>query len=80
MTTRRLTYKDRIVTDPGILVGKPVIRGTRISVELILEYLSRNPNLDEFFADYPDLTIADVQAALAYAHALVRDAFADGRR
>ena len=80
MTAKQPTYNDRIVTDPDILLGKPVIKGTRISVELILEYLSRNPNLDEFFADYPDLSVTDVQAALAYAHGIVRDMTAATRR
>jgi uncharacterized protein (DUF433 family) len=65
------TYLERIVTDPTILTGKPSIKGTRISVELVLAYLAGNPNFDEFFADYPDLTMADVQACFAYAHQLM---------
>ena len=60
-------YHDRITSDPAILVGKPVIRGTRISVEVILEQLALNPDTDELFAAYPDLTLDDVKAALAYA-------------
>ncbi len=71
MVTESSKYQERIITDPEILVGKPVIKGTRISVELVLEYLARNPNFDEFFTDYPDLTMADVQAVLAYARDLV---------
>jgi uncharacterized protein (DUF433 family) len=71
MTVERPTYQDRIVADPAILVGKPVVRGTRISVELVLEYLAHNPNFDELFADYPRLTMEDVQACLAYAQAQV---------
>ncbi len=67
MTADRTSKEERIVCDPAILVGKPTIRGTRVSVELILEYLANNPNFDDFFADYPELTMADVQAALAYA-------------
>jgi len=62
----------RIHADPAILVGKPVVRGTRISVELILDWLSGSFDLDEFFAAYPDLTIEDVQAALAFARDAVR--------
>ncbi|MGH2351423.1 MAG: DUF433 domain-containing protein [Chloroflexota bacterium] len=61
----------RIVTDPDILVGKPVVKGTRISVELVLEYLAQTPDLDELFADYPELTREDVQAVLAYARGVV---------
>ena len=59
------------MTDPEILAGKPVITGTRVPVALVLEYLANTPNFEEFFADYPELTIADVQACLAYAQALV---------
>jgi uncharacterized protein (DUF433 family) len=67
MSTERPIYHERIITDPAILVGKPVIRGTRISVEVILEQLALNPDTDELFAAYPDLTLDDVKAALAYA-------------
>jgi len=59
-------YHERIVCDPAILVGKPTIRGTRISVELIVQRLAQNPDLDDLFAAHPRLTIEDVEAALAY--------------
>ncbi len=62
---------DRIVQDPAILAGKPVIKGTRISVEVVLDYLAINPEFDEFLADYPQLTMDDVKACLSFAHALV---------
>ena len=65
---RRAPYTDRIVQDPEILVGKPVVKGTRLSVELILGHLAENPDLDELFAAYPRLTVEDVKAVLAYAH------------
>lgn len=71
MAKEQPTYHNRIVIDPDILVGKPVVKGTRIPVDLVLEYLARNPNFNDLFADYPRLTIADVQACFAYAHALV---------
>ena len=71
METERPTYQDRIITDPGILVGKPVVRGTRIPVELVLEHLAENPDLTDLFAAYPRLTLDDVKACLAYAQALV---------
>ena len=64
-------YQDRIVQDPAILVGKPVVKGTRISVEVVIEYLAHNPNFEELFVAYPRLTMADVMACLAYAHRLV---------
>lgn len=61
----QLSY--RIIQDPAVLAGKPVVRGTRIPVELVLEYLANNPNFDELFADYPRLTMEDVKACLTYA-------------
>jgi uncharacterized protein (DUF433 family) len=60
------------VQDPDILSGKPVVKGTRISVEVVLEYLAHNPDFDELFADYPRLTLEDVQACIALAHTLVK--------
>ncbi len=65
-------YKDRIVQDPRILVGKPTIKGTRISVELIVQHLAENPDFNDIFEAYPHITIEDVQACLAYACAKVR--------
>jgi len=68
---RTPTYQERIVQDPQILVGKPVVKGTRISVELVLAKLAANPDVQELFLDYPRLTIDDVKACLAYAEHLV---------
>jgi uncharacterized protein (DUF433 family) len=64
-------YRERITADPRILAGKPVVRGTRIAVSLVLEELAQNPDVDELLAAHPDLTLADVQACLAYAKAIV---------
>ena len=71
MTTKQCLYRERIVADPAILSGKPVVKGTRIPVELVLAKLAANPNFDELFADYPRLTLEDVKACLEYAQALV---------
>ena len=49
-------YQERIVTDPRILAGKPVVKGTRIAVDLVLEELSHNPDIAELLAAHPDLT------------------------
>ena len=68
----RPTYRDRIVTDPDIMLGKPTIRGTRIPVELVLEQLSYNLDPTELFAVYPRLTEDDVKACIAYARDAVR--------
>ncbi len=65
------THEGRIVVDPDVLVGKPIVKGTRISVELVLAHLAENPDLDELFAAYPHLTLDDVKACLAYAGAVV---------
>ncbi|MHB8576049.1 MAG: DUF433 domain-containing protein [Dehalococcoidia bacterium] len=63
---------DRIVEDPNILVGKPTVKGTRISVELVLEQLAYNLDLAELFAAYPDLVEADICACLAFARLAVK--------
>lgn len=60
-------YADRIEINPAIALGKPVIRGTRIPVELILRKLSEGATEADLLDGYPRLTRADVQAALAYA-------------
>src|SRR5437764_12042945 len=62
---------ERITADPRILAGKPVVKGTRIGVDLVLEELSQNPDVHELLAAHPDLTRDDVQACLAYAKAMV---------
>ena len=64
-------HHDRIVADPRILTGKPVVKGTRIAVDLVLEELSHNPDITELLAAHPDLTRDDVQACLAYAKDMV---------
>src|SRR5690242_9366052 len=68
---QRTQHEDRITADPKILGGKPVVRGTRIAVGLVLEELANNPDVNELLAAHPDLTRADVQACLSYAKAMV---------
>lgn len=58
---------DRITIDPAINHGKPVIRGLRYPVEVLLELLSSGMTIDDILADYEDLEREDVLAALAYA-------------
>ena len=72
MPGQRLEHPERIVLDPEILVGKPVVRGTRIPVELVLAKLAANPDIQELFRDYPRLTPEDVQACFEYARMLVQ--------
>ncbi len=69
MTDERLLK--RITANPAIFGGKPIIRGMRISVELILSLLTQGENWDNILADYPDLEIDDIRACLAYAHAVI---------
>lgn len=57
----------RIVSSPDICHGNPVIRGTRIMVWLILEYLANGDSIDDILEAYPDLTREDMLACLAYA-------------
>jgi uncharacterized protein (DUF433 family) len=64
-------YQDRIVVDPTIMVGKPVVRGTRIPVEIVLERLAEDLDMKTLLEDYPRLTQEDVKACLAYAEAIV---------
>ena len=56
---------ERIEINPQILAGKPVIKGTRISVELILRMLSQGISVEEILEEYPHLTEEDVKAALS---------------
>ena len=58
---------DRIVSDPKIMMGKPVIRGTRITVEAILRLLGRSRTVEEIVDAYPGLTAGDIHAAQAFA-------------
>ena len=62
---------ERITANPAIFGGKPIIRGMRISVEMILGLLAQGESTDTILADYPDLIAADIQACLAYAHTIV---------
>jgi uncharacterized protein (DUF433 family) len=62
---------DRITIDPGVLVGKPVIKGTRLSVEFIVGLLAQGWTVDEVLAEYDHIGREDVLACLAYAHQLL---------
>jgi uncharacterized protein (DUF433 family) len=64
---------DRITADPAIFGGKPIVRGMRISVELILSLLAQGKTQQAILDDYPGLEPEDIRACLAYAHAVVAD-------
>jgi len=67
----------RIVVDPNVCFGKPCIRGTRIWVSLILDFLSSGMTIEEIIAEYPQLTKEDVQSALAYGAEMARERYVE---
>jgi uncharacterized protein (DUF433 family) len=73
MAHRSPDYRDRIVQDPKIMVGKPVVRGTRIPVERVLAHLADTPDLGDLFEAFPRLTLDDVGACFAYARDAVEN-------
>lgn len=68
--------EDRVVVNPDICNGKPTIRGTRITVQTILEFLSAGEEVDEILRQYPSLTRADIYACLHFASHLMEHRFA----
>ena len=66
-----MTIYNRIEINPNIMVGKPVIRGTRVPVEIILRKLSEKATEAEILQAYPQLTIEDIQAAIRFAADLI---------
>ena len=66
MKSKRKNGAARISRDPRIMMGKPCIKGTRLTVELILDRLAYHPR-EDLLESYPDLTPEDIQAALLYA-------------
>ena len=62
-----MKWQDRIVVDPKLLVGKPVIKDTRIAVEFVVDLLGRGWTTDQILEEYDHLTADDIQACLAYA-------------
>ncbi len=66
-----MSWQDRIDLDPKVLVGKPVVKGTRISVELVIDLLSAGWSQEQILESYPNLVIEDIRACLAYAGELL---------
>jgi uncharacterized protein (DUF433 family) len=62
-----MDYRDRITIEPGKRGGKPCIRGMRITVYDVLEYLASDMSEEEILRDFPDLTAEDIRACLAFA-------------
>ena len=61
-----MNYKDRIESDSTIMLGKPVIKGTRITVEMVLRKLSEGVSIEELIKSYPNVSKEDIFACLAY--------------
>lgn len=62
-----MSWQDRINVDPSILVGKPVVKGTRIAVELVVDLMAKGWTQEQILDSYPNLTAEDIRACLAYA-------------
>lgn len=60
-------WKERITVDPKVLAGKPIIKGTRIAVEFILDLLANDWTIEKILKNYPQLKREDITAALKYA-------------
>ena len=67
-----MEWSNRITLDADILTGKPVIKGTRLAVEFIIELLAEGWSHDDIIQNYPGITPEDVQACLGYASAVLR--------
>ncbi len=67
-----MSWRDRIVIDPAILVGKPVIKGTRIALEFVLELMAEGWTREQIVRNYPHLTEEDLRAVLHYASDLMK--------
>jgi uncharacterized protein (DUF433 family) len=66
-----MDWRERIAIDPAVLVGKPVVRGTRLAVQLIVDLLAQGWTEQELLSNYPGLTADDIRACLAYASAVL---------
>jgi uncharacterized protein (DUF433 family) len=67
-----MNWHERITVDPQVLVGKPIIKGTRIAVEFVVDLLARGWTVDRVLREYDHLTAEDIQACLAYASEILK--------
>ncbi len=75
-----MDWRERIHSDPDIMGGKPVVRGTRITVELILEYFEDGASVDDILEAYPHVEEADVRAAVSFAREFLHDEASTAQR
>jgi len=66
-------WQERIAVDPNVLVGKPVIRGTRLAVEFIIDLLANGWSTSDIVSNYPGITREDILACLSYASARLHE-------
>jgi len=69
----KINFSDRVAMDPGIMTGKPIIRGTRIPVDMIVRMVAQGIGEKAILEEYPRLTRDDIRAALTYAAGVVAD-------
>lgn len=67
-----MAWQDRITIDPNVLVGKPIVKGTRISVEFVIDLLARGWTTAQVLGEYDHLQPEDIQACLAYASEVLK--------
>ncbi len=67
-----MNWRERIIVDPGVLVGKPIIKGTRISVDFVIDLLARGWTVEQVLKEFDHLKIEDIQACLAYASEIIK--------
>jgi len=67
-----MDWQTRITLNPDILAGKPIIKGTRLAVEFIIDLLAQGWSTDEILRNYPGITAEDIQACLNYASAALK--------
>jgi uncharacterized protein (DUF433 family) len=67
-----MDWRNRVIIDPEILLGKPVIKGTRLAVEFIIDLLAQGWTDADILRNYPGVTREDIQACLAYASTVLR--------
>jgi uncharacterized protein (DUF433 family) len=66
-----MDWKARVVIDPQVLVGKPLVKGTRLSVQFVVDLLAQGWSEQDVLSNYPGLTTSDIRACLAYASAVL---------
>jgi uncharacterized protein (DUF433 family) len=68
---------ERISIDPNVCFGKPCIRGTRIWVSLLLDFMANGMTIEQILAEYPQLAADDIRAAIAYGAEMTRERYVD---